>query len=92
MWKPQGWHVMHSQVSVSYIKYMCPQYCAAMHSDTCVGHVLGVCTTCVRSTLLLVLNPQEDKKENGKRNRLRSFLCGDQGGIPGEQNRELTTT
>ena len=46
MWKPQGWHVMHSQVSVSYIKYMCPQYCAAMCSDACVGHALGVCTAC----------------------------------------------
>ena len=37
---------MRSQVSVSYIKYMCPQYCAAMRSDACVGHVLSVCTTC----------------------------------------------
>ena len=46
MWKPQGCHVMCSQVSVSYIKYMCPQYCAAMHSDACVGHALNVCTAC----------------------------------------------
>ena len=38
---------------------------------------MGFCSS-VRSTLLLVPNPQEDKKENGKRNRLRSFLCGDQ--------------
>ena len=30
----------------------------------------------------------KDEKGSG----LRSFLCGDQGGIPREQNRELTTT
>ena len=47
MWKPQVWHVMHSQVSVSYIKYMCLQYCATMHSDACIGHALGMCTACV---------------------------------------------
>ena len=47
MWEPQGCHMMHSQVSVSYIKYMCLQYCAAMRSDTCVEHVLGICTMCV---------------------------------------------
>ena len=47
MWKPQGCHVMRIQVSVSYIKYMCPQYCAAMRSNTCVEHVLGMCTACV---------------------------------------------
>ena len=46
MWKPQGWHVMCSQVSVSYIKYMCPQYCAAMHSDACTT-VLTMCWACV---------------------------------------------
>ena len=38
---------MHSHVSVSYIKYMCPQYCAAMRSDVCVGHALDVCNVCV---------------------------------------------
>ena len=38
---------MSSQVSVSYIKYMCLQYCVAMCSDTCVEHVLDVCTACV---------------------------------------------
>ena len=42
---------------------------------------------------LMVPNPQENKnKEKWKRIGLRSFLCGDQGGIPREQNRELTTT
>ena len=46
MWKPQGCHVMRSQVSVSYIKYMCPQYCATKRSDACVGHVFSVCTAC----------------------------------------------
>ena len=40
-------HVMCSQVSVSYIKYMCLQYCATMHSDACIGHALDVCTICV---------------------------------------------
>ena len=38
---------MHSQVLVSYIKYMCPQYYTTMHSDACIGHVLGVCTVCI---------------------------------------------
>ena len=38
---------MYSQVSVSYIKYMCPQYCAAMHSNAYIDHVLDVCTVCV---------------------------------------------
>ena len=38
---------------------------------------------------LSVPNPQENKN---KGNRLWTFLCGDQGGIPREQNRELTTT
>ena len=38
---------------------------------------------------LTVPNPQENKnKEYG----LRTFLCGHLGGIPKEQNRELTTT
>ena len=46
----------------------------------------------VRSTPFTALNPQENKNKEMKRNRLRSFLCGDQGGIPREQNRELTTT
>ena len=44
MWKPQDCHVMCSQVSVSYIKYMCPQYCTAKCSDACIGHALGMCT------------------------------------------------
>ena len=37
---------MDSQVLVSYIKYMCLQYCAAMRSDACVAHVFVVCTVC----------------------------------------------
>ena len=44
----------------------------------------------VRSTPFTVPNPQENK--NKEENELRSFLCGDQGGNPREQNRELTTT
>ena len=37
---------MHSQVSVSYIKYMCLQYCTAMCSDACIGYVLSMYTAC----------------------------------------------
>ena len=45
---------MYSQVSVSYIKYMCPQYYAAMRSDACVGHVLSVCTACALEPYIIV--------------------------------------
>ena len=47
----------------------------------------------VRSTLVTAPNPQKDKNESGKeKNDIDPFLCGDQSGIPREQNEELTTT
>ena len=64
MWQPQGWHVMCSQVSVSYTKYMCLQNCAAMRSDACVDHALSVYTACA-------LEPYNIVHSTKHRNNLR---------------------
>ena len=67
MWKPQGCHVMRSQVSVSYIKYMCLQYCATMRSNACIGHALGVCTAHVPEPYNIVYRAkhQNDQRYDG---------------------------
>ena len=62
--------------------------------NTCSKFMAGILATFGDICIMLgrhlsVPNPQENKnKENG----LRTFLCGHLGGIPREQNRELTTT
>ena len=54
--------------------------------------VMRFCSS-VRSTLVTAPNPQKDKNlKVGKEKVYRLFLCGDQSGIPREQNEELTTT
>ena len=46
----------------------------------------------VRSMLVTAPNPQKDKNKSGKeKDDIDPFLCGDQSGIPREQNEELTT-
>ena len=59
--------------------------------EKCGWGMVGFCSS-VRSTLLLVPNPQEDKKENGKKIDCERFSVETNSGIPREQNRELTTT
>ena len=47
----------------------------------------------VRLMLFTAPNPQKDKNESEKeKDDIDPFLCGDQSGIPREQNKGLTTT